>query len=145
LEKGFKASGFKYAKRISVASSKMPHFPDYASDWFEQGIQYRDAPLAELAAVPADPPAGKMSKAADAAPATASVPPAVQPPPGPFSQPPADDAAAKAAKTLSLAKSYITAERYDAARTRLQNIVSTYPNTPAAQEAKDLLKQIEGK
>jgi thiol-disulfide isomerase/thioredoxin len=79
------------------------------------------------AAVPAAPPAPAVNDAAVKAAAAA------------------DDADVKAARALSLAKSYITAERYDAARTKLQSIMTTYPGTPTAKDADALIKQIEGK
>ena len=53
--------------------------------------------------------------------------------------------AAKATRTLSLAKSYIAAERYDAAREKLNQVVQSYPDTPAARDAKALLDQIKDK
>ena len=59
---------------------------------------------------------------------------------------PADAQAAaatkKAAAALDLAKSFIKMERYDVARQRLQQIIQTYPGTPAAKEAQTLLNQI---
>jgi biotin carboxyl carrier protein len=51
----------------------------------------------------------------------------------------------KAAYDLSVAKDYLAFKRYDAARSRLQAIVDTYPTTPAADEARRLLNDIEGK
>jgi len=56
-----------------------------------------------------------------------------------------DDPAAKAARTLNLAKSYIAAERYDAAREKLNQVVQSYPDAPAAKDAKALLDQIKDK
>jgi thiol-disulfide isomerase/thioredoxin len=56
----------------------------------------------------------------------------------------ADDDAEKAAHALSLARSYVAVRKYEAARPRLQKIIDTYPATPAARQAAELLKQIEG-
>ncbi|HXE55770.1 MAG TPA: tetratricopeptide repeat protein, partial [Tepidisphaeraceae bacterium] len=51
----------------------------------------------------------------------------------------------KADTALSLARAYVSAGRYDAARARLQSIIRDYPKTTAAKQAKDLLDQIAGK
>jgi len=56
-----------------------------------------------------------------------------------------DDPVDKSDSALSLAKSYLSAGRWDAARTRLQQIIKSYPNTPASQEAKELLDEIKDK
>ncbi|MGE5609665.1 MAG: trypsin-like peptidase domain-containing protein [Bacillota bacterium] len=55
------------------------------------------------------------------------------------------DAAAKASSALEMAKNYLALKKYDLARPKLQAIADTYPDTPAAKEAKALLKEIEGK
>jgi hypothetical protein len=67
------------------------------------------------------------------------------PTPTPPTVPPAGDDAIKAGRVLQLAKSYISAERFDQARAKLESIVASYAQTPAAAEAKTLLTQIEGK
>jgi hypothetical protein len=51
----------------------------------------------------------------------------------------------EADKLLSAAKLYASNHQYPGARTRLQKLIDTYPNTTAAKEAKDLMKEIEGK
>ena len=84
---------------------------------------------------PIAPPPSAAVAAASAPPADASAKAA----------PPADDPAVKAARAVSLAKSYIAAERYDDARSKLQGVVTTYPGTPAARDAEALLTQIAGK
>jgi hypothetical protein len=93
---------------------------------------------------------GSGAAAANVPPKQADPPPAKvettppPPPPPPVATTP-DDPATKAAKALSLAKSYITAERFDVARDRLGQIVKTYPDTPAGKEAKSLLETIKDK
>jgi len=129
LREGYLASGFKYAKIVTVPTAKLDHYANYSPDWFEQGIQFLDAPLAELAKQPqvaaTEPAATTLGAAQPAS--------AVQP------------SAAKAAGDLSMAKNYIAVQHYDAARTKLQKIIQTYPDTPEAKQAKDLLQDIQGK
>lgn len=66
------------------------------------------------------------------------------PSPAPANPPPADPQAA-AERALRMAKLYISAERYEIARTKLQAIIARYPDTPAAKEAQEQLTAIEGK
>jgi len=99
------------------------------------------APIAEAVA-PSHVRAPKPISAKPALPPTAAAPaeaPAAPPAPA------ADDPALKATRALNLARSYINAERYDTARTKLQAIITTWPNTKAAKDAAAALKEIEGK
>lgn len=56
----------------------------------------------------------------------------------------ADDAV-KADSALDMAQNYITLGKYDIARTKLQDLIASYPNTAAAKKAKALLADIAGK
>jgi len=140
---GYLKSGFKYVKVIPVPQEKMDHYAYYTADWFEEGVKFLDAPLS-------DPEFGKTTAAkAAAAPAAASsatlktpsTRPAAAPPPAPT----VDEKAAAAEKALSLAKSYVAAQNYAGARSRLEKLIQSYPNTRAAKEAEQLLKDIQGK
>jgi hypothetical protein len=72
-----------------------------------------------------------------AAPAPATPPPPAAPGPA--------DAADKAGKALDMVRIYISSQRYDVARSRLQAIIDAYPDTPAAGEAQTLLRAIKDK
>ena len=147
LKQGFLQSGFKFAKLVSVRQDpQMGHYADYSADWFEEGIQFLDAPIAALAKGAAAPePAAPGRSEPTGAQHAAAREPSRQPPAQPAPAAPAEDLAAKAAGELSLARNYVVAERYETARTRLQRIVRNYPGTPAAKDAAQLLKDIEGK
>lgn len=123
LKSGYQASGFNFVKLVEVKPDDMHVWSDYPGSWFEQGIEYLDASRAQ-----------SKPQLAATAPATA-----------PAKAPASDDPKAKAARALSLAKTYISAGKYDLARSKLQKIVETYPETPAAKEAKTILMQIQGK
>ena len=135
LDYGFKKAGFEHAKLISVPDEQIGAYGAFPASWFEQGLEFLDAPLGAKSNVVAAPPAA----ASDAKP-TAQGGISATKPSGVGA--PAPDAAARA---LALAKSYISAQRYDAARQRLQTIIKTYPDSPAAKEAQTLLQQIQGK
>ena len=85
--------------------------------------------------------------AEDAPPSRNSSPPPAGPQPAAPSPASATaaDLAEKAQRALSLARSYVAAQRYDSARTRLKKLLADYPSTPAAEEAKRMLAEIEGK
>jgi hypothetical protein len=92
---------------------------------------------------PAAAPAPKAAIATKVAPAN-PVATVVTPPPAPAPAAP-DDPATKATRALNLARSYIKAEHFETARTKLQAIIATWPTTPAAKDAAIALKEIEGK
>ena len=58
---------------------------------------------------------------------------------------PIDTPDATAAKALSLAKTYVSAQQYGLARQKLQKLIENYPTSPAAKEAKQLLADIANK
>jgi TolA-binding protein len=51
----------------------------------------------------------------------------------------------KAASALQMANDLVKANRFDAARQRLKEIIDTYPETPAAKQARSVLDQIKNK
>ena len=145
VNRGYKGMGIQSVKHIQVPEAKMGHYGAYDPDIFEQAITFLDADLSKLppkSAVPAPPSdvqvpsKGKSSPGnvnpADTKPATPSVAAG-------------DDSAAKSAKEMNMAKNYLTLQKFEPARAKLQKIVESYPGTPAAKEAQKLLKEIEGK
>ncbi|HSZ60073.1 MAG TPA: hypothetical protein VK797_30800 [Tepidisphaeraceae bacterium] len=135
-KQGYGRAGFKHVKAVTVPSQEIMIWSTLAADWFEEGLQFLDAGASDDAkAVTASgkQPAGPTGTG-DSSALTR-----------PNSTPPAGDPTARAQSALSLAKSYITAQHYDAARAKLQSVIQTYPQTPAATEAKSLLKEIQDK
>jgi hypothetical protein len=140
---GYEKMGFKYVKAVYVPTSDMNLWSTYTADWFDQGVEFLDAHAAEANAHPAGKVAAAESQTqtgtfpapASATSGTASSPPAAAP----------DDANRKAAAALSMAKNYINVGQFDPARKKLQSILQTYPNSPAAGEAKTLMKEIQDK
>jgi hypothetical protein len=103
---GYLKSGFKYVKLISVPQEKMDHYAYYTADWFEEGVKFLDAALADPAFGKSDAakPAPVPSSPASAAPQSASTRPAAPP------VPTVDEKAVAAERALSLAKSYLAAQ-----------------------------------
>jgi hypothetical protein len=50
VKKAYSTAGFKYASFIKVPEADMGHYINYSAGWFEQGIDFLDAPLAEIRA-----------------------------------------------------------------------------------------------
>ena len=169
---GYEKNEFKNVKVLATRTEIKNKYAAQPADWFEAGITYLDvkpqSPAVALAkgeaAAEAQPPAADARQAASTAPArgrdmpkaaTTAPPPAVKdakstaaaaaPPPPPPPPPVAETPEEKAQHALNAVKSYIAAERYDIARARLQKIVTDYPDTPAAKDAKALLKDIQNK
>jgi len=135
VKDGYERAGFRHVKAIFLPAGEITVWSSYPASWFDQGIQFLDSGAAEANAQMA----GAKSAASPATKASAgTAPPAVNP-----STP--DDPTKKAASALSLARNYVIANQYDAARKKLQSIIATYPNTPSAAEAKSLLKEIQDK
>jgi hypothetical protein len=173
MNNGFIKDGFPNVKMSAAETNIARKYMDCSAEYFEPAVAFIDVPPEKPAvamaagAAPADAAAnspatgsqttgagrgrggrgnrGAAANSAVAKPPDAPATKAAAPPPPTPPPPVSDDPAAKAARTLSLAKSYITAERYDTARERLNQIVQTYPDTPAAKEAKTLLDQIKSK
>lgn len=96
------------------------------AEWYDAALDYldrRDEPPAKTASAP------KLI----AKPAAAATPPASQP----------TDRASIAASLLTRAKLYVDNHVYEQARERLKWITTQYPETPAAAEARKMLKEIE--
>jgi hypothetical protein len=125
----FKKDGFLHVTYIEVPG--MGHQPPNA-EWFEKGLlaamEDITPPPAAVAPAKTDPPRSAQQKEK----------PAPNPPVSAKGTP-----AEEADKLLRNAKVYIENQLFKQARERLQNILTSYPDTPAAKEAKDLLKQIE--
>ena len=49
---GFKQAGFRYVKLDTVPADHRTEYNDLQADWFERGVTFLDAPLAELRAKP---------------------------------------------------------------------------------------------
>ena len=130
VTEGYQRAGFRHIKAIYLPQSEITVWSHYPASWFEQGIEFLDSG----AAVDAKAQAASSAQ-------TRSAPAA--PPPGVTSG--TTDDTKKAASALSLARNYVTAGQYDAARKKLQSIIQSYPNTPSAAEAKSLLKEIQDK
>jgi hypothetical protein len=94
------------------------HFPNLKPDWFEQqALPFLDK---ASASIPQSPKPG-----ASATPSTAPAAPVDE-----------------AEHLLGMAKIYIANGQTDLAREKLQEIVQSYPNDPAAKEANQLLSQL---
>lgn len=50
VKKAFGTAGFKYAKFVKVSEADMGHYVNYSADWFEQGVDFLDEPLAKIRA-----------------------------------------------------------------------------------------------
>jgi hypothetical protein len=132
----FQQDGFKRLKQMRVDSEQY-HYPNYSPGWLKEAIAFWDAAPAPVAVKAA--PAG--AEQVNAPPAAAAANPQAAGKAGG-----GDGAsAAEAQRIVNLAKSYISAQRFEPARTRLNAVVQKYPDTPAAKEAKELLDQIKGK
>jgi hypothetical protein len=151
VKRGYSALGIQWTKLILVPRDQMGHYGSYDPAMFEQAMTFLDEPLSKLPPKATGKPgiAATAPATATAGPAATEAKPSASKPTGttqtsPAIPPvsPANDAAEKAAKDLSMVKNYLAAQKYDAA---LQKIVETYPGTPAAKEAQKLLKEIEGK
>jgi hypothetical protein len=132
VKEGYERAGFKHVKAIYLPTKEITVWSAYPAGWFEQGVQFLDAGAGEDSAQTAKSKLGPTAKPGTAAPP----PPAAGGP---------DDATRKAASALSLARNYINAGQYDAARKKLQGIVQTYPGSPAAEDARKLLTEIQDK
>lgn len=122
--------GFKHVLSIPVDVEPY-HYPNFSTEWFEpiaEFIEKNPPPKGVIAAgaAAATRPAEPSAAAAATAPAT----------PAPVA------AANEPQKLLSLAKNYINAKSYPAARARLNTILEKYPTDPAAAEARKLLQTI---
>jgi hypothetical protein len=109
----------------------MGHQPPNAQ-WFEKGLlaAMEDLTPQPAAATPAtSDPAKKTLSQKEEAPSTA---------PSTAKPSPSDEAD----KLLRNAKVYIDNQLFKQARDRLENILANFPDTPAAKEAKELLRQI---
>jgi hypothetical protein len=128
---GFVRDKFEHVVYFQVPG--MGHQPPPA-DWYDEALTFLDKPP------PTSPPVAAGQRPADAR-NTSRVPPPKAAPTTTTSQPP--DRATVAAGLLTRAKLYVDNRVYDQARERLKWIVTNYPETPAAAEARRMLKEIE--
>jgi TolA-binding protein len=120
--------GFKHVFSIPVDTEPY-HYPNFTTEWFEPIIEFIEKnppPKGTVAATRTSEPAVAPA-AATSAPAAPAAPTA---------------AANEPQKLLNLAKNYINAKSYPAARARLNTIIEKYPNDPAAAEARRLLQSL---
>ena len=115
---GFVHDGFDYVTYLQVP--KMGHQPP-PPEWFEKGLEFLD-----------ERPVETVQKVI--------LGPATQPAPSASAKAPDKDTPAD--KLLRLAKLYLSNHRPDDARKKLRQIISDYPATPAAAEARTLLAKI---
>jgi len=125
----YKKDGFQNVAFFEVP--KMGHDMPNA-EWFEKGL---------LALI--EPVAGKKPTTQPATPPATDVKPTK--PPTETKPPKVEEPADPAQAALRLAKLYVDNKMYPKAREKLQTVIDVYPDSPAAAEAKKLLKQIEGK
>ena len=126
-EKGFKKDGFLHVTYIEVPG--MGHQPPNA-EWFEKGVMAMEDVKSEPVAAASAPNANSDKPKQPAGASSTATPPAAGP-------------EAEADKLLRNAKVYIDNQLFKEARDRLNNLITKYPDSPAAKEAKNLLKQIE--
>jgi hypothetical protein len=117
--------GFKLVTTFPASLNDDLHYPNFKVGWFERdALPYLDK---SATAAPATEPA-KPAPAAAAKPAEPSTKPA---------------AASPAARALAVAELYIKNGKPDIARTKLQQVIDTYPTDPAAEKVKELLKKLQ--
>jgi hypothetical protein len=117
-----KFDDFDDVTMVSLNGSDELHYPNLKTDWFEQqALPFLEKPSAsERTIVNSDL-------------ATTS----------PSANPSAAAAVSEPQHLLTLARLYMSNGMADQARKKLQEIINTYPEDPAAQTAKDLLSQMK--
>jgi len=131
--------GFKYVQASEASLDNDLHYPNLTTDWFEnKALPFLEtnsatgepSDLNTLAQAPKPTPSPVAQDASSVANPDAA-------PIDPKSAAPQD-----AQQLLTNAKLLISNGRPDLARPKLQKIIDTYPDDPAATEAKQLLSQI---
>jgi hypothetical protein len=121
-----KHDGFEHVTQASLDLMVDLHYPMFKVEWLQRKV----LPILDAAAA-------AQTSLPDAA--NADSPAAA--PTSPSSQPAADEPS-PAQQMLSLAQLYIANGQTDLAKTKLQEVIDTYPTDPAADKAKDLLQQL---
>jgi hypothetical protein len=113
---------FNQIMRASLSLGDDVHFPNMKAEWFEQqALPFLDKAAAKI----------EITKSDSSSPTT-----------NPAASPSAAPAVNPAQHLLEMAQLYIRNGQTDLAQKKLQQIIDTYPNDPAAQKAKQLLGQM---
>lgn len=151
LIRQMKDDGFAHLTQASLSSLDDLHYPNFKLEWF------RDKALPFLDGASADEAKHRASIALEAKAAATAPSAKAPPPPKPASAqlsatqaspPPSAPAQAAVAEPspaqhlLTMAKLDAENNRPDAAKDKLQQIIDTYPDDPAAAKAKELLQQL---
>jgi pimeloyl-ACP methyl ester carboxylesterase len=127
-----KRDGFSQVQTLQLSIDGDLHYPNLSTEWFEkQTLPFLDAASAQEAKAEEKRAELKAAQPAVAAPDAAQSPAA-----------PAPTGPSEAAKLLKSAQLYIANNLPDLAKPKLQQILDTYPDDPAAVKAKELLGQI---
>ncbi len=116
-----KQDGVKFVTTVPASLTGDLHYPDFKLEWFENGA----LPFLDKSATTQPVLAARATTKAT----TAAVVPAV----------PAPNTAAHA---LAMAQLYIKNNQTELARTKLHQIIDTYPHDPVAEQARELLKTL---
>jgi hypothetical protein len=118
-----KQDGIKLVDTAPASLTTDLHYPDFKVEWFEdKALPFLDKSTSAATTEPASV-ARTTTK-----PTTSALPAAAAPSP--------------AAHALSMARLYIKNGQPELARTKLQLIIETFPNDPAAEQARELLKRL---
>jgi hypothetical protein len=128
---GFVRDRFEHVTYYQVPG--MGHQPP-DGDWFDAALTYLDNPTPAATPVAAGQRPAEVRRPLRAP---------VAPPPATRTTSQPADRNAIAASLLTRARLYVDNKVYDQAREKLKWITTQYPETPAAAEAKRLLKEIE--
>jgi hypothetical protein len=119
--------GFEHVMQTGLSSNDDLHFPNLKAEWFShQALQFLDEFSTAEHKAPSESQTATTNPEAEA---TATAPSAS---PGP----------SEAQALLAKAQLLMSNGRTDLARTKLQDIIQTFPNDPVAAKAKQLLDQI---
>jgi hypothetical protein len=131
-----KQDGFEHVMQTSLSIDGEVHYPNFKPEWFEQkalpfldSASQKTTPPAPTAQAPVD----ENEPAATSAPSTTpQEPQAAKPEPRP------------AEHLMTMAQLYINGGQTDLAKSKLQEILDTYPDDPLAPKAKTMLDQLNG-
>jgi hypothetical protein len=135
ISTALKEDGFDYVLSIVQTDAEM-HYPNFAAGWITDPV----LPFLDKAAQnsPGTPTDSKNLTPAPSKPADITAAASPTTPPSPASP----LATSEAQHLLPMAKLYINDGNTELARTKLQTILASYPNDPAAVPAKKLLNSL---